>query len=259
MNNGWKIYKERMKVSGQTRRETALTREQRMLTDKLRHSLSFHNAIVDEAERNVAIINSDNLDTKFIYALPGEDIRHGAYVEWMDNHWLVIEKDYNTEVYTKAKMQQCNYLLKWVDDDHIVREQWCIVEDGTKYLTGEYEDRLFIATRGDSRIAITIARNEHTAKLGRENRFLIDDPDSKHMIAYGLTKPLKFSSVYNGDGVYKFVLQEVNTTDSDNQELGIADYWKHFKRGTPDGEEPELVDPTPIPPAETESGRRNWL
>lgn len=132
MNNGWKIYEERMKVSGQTRRETALTREQRMLTDKLRHSLSFHNAIVDEVERNVAIINSDNLDTKFIYALPGEDIRHGAYVEWMDNHWLVIEKDYNTEVYTKAKMQQCNYLLKWVDDDHIVREQWCIVEDGTK-------------------------------------------------------------------------------------------------------------------------------
>ena len=88
---------------------------------------------------------------------------------------------------------------------------------------------------------------------------MIDDPQSKHMIAYGLTKPLKFSSVYNGDGVYKFVMQEVNTTDDDNQELGIADYWKHFKRGTPAGEEPDVVEPTPTPPIETDGGRRNWL
>ncbi len=245
----WDLYEARMQTRGMTRRDTALRREQRMIDNKIRHSLSFHHAIVDDVDREVAIINSDNLDIKFIYAMPGEDIRHGAYVEWMDNHWLVIEKDYNTEVYTKAKMQQCNYLLKWVDDDHIIHEQWCIVEDGTKYLTGEYEDRQFIVTRGDSRIAITIARNEHTAKLGRTNRFLVDDHESKHMIAYALTKPLKFSSVYNDNGVYKFVLQEVNTTDSDNQELGIADYYKHF---------PKVDDPE-LPPDGGGSGRRNWL
>lgn len=259
MNEIWERYEERMKARGLTRRETALTREQRTLRDKLRHSLSFHSAIVDDEERNVAIINTDNLDTKFIYGLPGEDIRHGAYVEWMDNHWLVIEKDYNTEVYTKAKMQQCNYLLKWVDDADVIHEQWCIVEDGTKYLTGEYEDRQFIVTRGDSRIAITIARNEHTAKLGRENRFLIDDHESGHMLAYALTKPLKFSSVYNDNGVYKFVMQEVNTTDNDNQDLGIADYWKHFRRGTPEDEAPVPLDPEPLPPTAESGGRRNWL
>ena len=132
----WDLYEARMQTRGMTRRDTALRREQRMIDNKIRHPLSFHHAIVDDVDREVAIINSDNLDIKFIYAMPGEDIRHGAYVEWMDNHWLVIEKDYNTEVYTKAKMQQCNYLLKWVDDDHIIHEQWCIVEDGTKYLTG---------------------------------------------------------------------------------------------------------------------------
>ena len=129
----WDSYEERMTVRGKTRRGSSLTREQRMLRDKLRHSLSFHkDVIVDGEIQDVAIINSDNLDTKFIYSLPGEDIRHGAYVEWMENVWLVIEKDYNTEVYTKAKMQQCNYLLKWVDDDDVIHEQWCVVEDGTK-------------------------------------------------------------------------------------------------------------------------------
>ncbi len=129
----WDEFEERMTVRGLTRRGSSLTREQRMLSDKLRHSLSFHKGVtVDGETQDVAIINSDNLDIKFIYALPGEDIRHGAYVEWMKNVWLVIEKDYNTEVYTKAKMQQCNYLLKWVDDDNVIHEQWCVVEDGTK-------------------------------------------------------------------------------------------------------------------------------
>lgn len=128
--NGLDLYEERMRVRGRTRRDTALQREQRMILDKMRHSLSYHHALVDDEERDVVIINSDNLDTKMIYALPGEDIRHGAYVDWMNQMWLVIEKDYNTEVYTKAKMQQCNYLLKWVDENHVIHEQWAVIEDG---------------------------------------------------------------------------------------------------------------------------------
>ena len=80
---------------------------------------------------------------------------------------------------------------------------------------------------------------------------------SEHMLAYALTKPLKFSSVYGENGVYKFVLQEVNTTDDDNQELGIADYWLHFPR---DGEgQTDPAAPAPEPPPEPTGGRRKWL
>ena len=260
--NGWGQYEERMRVRGKTRRDTDLNREQRMLLLKLPHSLSYHHAVVDDEERNVAIINSDNLDTKFIYSLPGEDIRHGSYVEWMGQHWLVIEKDYNTEVYTKAKMRQCNYLLKWIDENHVIHEQWCIVEDGTKYLTGEYEDRDFIITRGDSRVAVIIARNKDTVKLGRTYRFLIDDADSSHMLAYALTKPLKFSSVYGENGVYAFVLQEVNTTDDDNQELGIADYYKHFLHEPDEHGNPIIrADTTELPddPRYGKTERGKWM
>ena len=64
--------------------------------------------------------------------MPGEELRHGALVYWMQNYWLVIEKDYNVEVYTRAKMQQCNYLLRWVNDEGQIIERWCIIEDGTK-------------------------------------------------------------------------------------------------------------------------------
>ena len=266
--NGFDIYAERMRVRGNTRRDTALQREQRMLTEKLQHSLSFHNAVVDGEKRQVAIINSDNLNEKYIYSLPGEDIKHGAYVEWMNQVWLVVEKDYNIEVYTRAKLMQCNYLLKWVDEKHVIHEQWCVVEDGTKYLTGEYEDRNFVVTRGDSRIAITIARNKDTAKLGRQYRFLIDDPESGHMLAYALTKPLKFSAVYGMtteelNGVYKFVMQEVVTTDDDNQELGIADYYKHFLHDTyihgKPAIRPEEPTPSALDPTDGLNERKRWL
>ena len=125
-------------------------------------------------------------------------------------------------------------------------------EDGTKYLTGELEDRQFIVTRGDSRMALIISRNEETVKLNRDYRFLIDDPDSQEQLAYALTKPLKVGQVYNGKGVFGFVLQEVQTTDDDNLELGIADYYKHFNK-----------DDTPIVDSEeenvTETGKKVWL
>lgn len=238
-------------LHSKTRRDTRLDREKRLLLNKLPNSLSYHHVLIDGVERNVAITNTDNLDTKHIFSLPGEDIPHGGYVEWMGNHWLITERDANMEIYTKAKMLQCNYLLKWVDEEKQIHEQWCIVEDGTKYLTGEYEDRNFIVTRGDSRIAVTIARNEFTAKLGRKHRFIIDDPESLQPLAYALTKPLKLGHTFNDEGVYKFVLQEVNTTDDDDFDLRIADYYRYFPKD-------QSGDANEAPP-DSRPGKKVWL
>lgn len=135
-------------------------------------------------------------------------------------------------------------------------------------LTGELEDRDLITTRGDSRIAITLQRNEFTAKLDRLDRFLVDDPLSGHMLAYANTKPLKFAGVYGKtkdelEGVVKFVCQEVNSTDDDNFELGIADYYKHFKHETDEDGNPILRPKEPAmsatDPVDHTSGRRDWL
>lgn len=247
MSTAWDIYSDRMESRGFTKREATFRREASYITRKLPENLSYTDVTIDDVPQHVAVINSDNLNEKMIYSMPGEDLLHGGLVEWMDNRWLITEKDANTQLYARARMIQCNHLLKWVDDLDMIHEQWCIVEDGTKYLTGEYEDRNYIVTRGDSRIAVTIARNAYTAKLGREHRFLIDDPDTGFMLAYLLTKPLKMGWTYNNRGVYKFVMQEVQTTEDDNVELGIADYYKHFPLTIP--------DPDPVTP----EGRKVWL
>lgn len=253
----WDTYENRADVHGKTRRDVSYIRETRMIDMKLPDNLSYQEVDIDGIDRTIAVINSDNLNEKNIYSMPGEDIPHGGLVSWMGNKWLITERDANTTVYTRAKMIQCNHLLKWIEEDGTLYEQWCIVEDGTKYLTGEYEDRNFIATRGDTRISVTLARNENTVKLGRTRRFLIDDDDAEVKLAYQLTKPLRLGWAYNNQGIYKFVLQEVNSTEFDNHELGIADYYRYFPKETivsNDVNFPPLIGGMP-----EKDGKKVWL
>ena len=267
--NPWDIYETRINTHGGSKRNASYIREVRAINRKLPDNLSYQSAIIypmeygynidteeiaeHSIEQNVAIINSDNLNEKTIISMPKEDIGIGDLVYWMDTYWLVTERDFNTTLYTKAKLLQCNHLLKWITDDHKIIEQWCVVEDGTKYLTGELEDYDFVTTRGDSRISVQLAKNKFTSILDRENRFLIDDDDSPHKLAYMNTKPFKTGLTYNSTGTFKFVMQEVTGTEYDNHELGIADYYLHFKA---DG---TLLDDTTETIDDTDKRKKVWL
>lgn len=248
----WDVYNSRITAKGGTKRGATLQREKGFLTRHTKDSLSYQECIVDGEQRFVSIINSDNLDEKTIIALPDEDLRHGALVEWMDNKWLITERDANTTVYTKCKMKQCNHFLQWIDTTGKVCGQWAIVSDGTKYLTGEFEDRDFIVSRGDTRLSVTISRTEDALNLDRTTRFLIDDTECHEHLAYVLTKPLRMGSVYNGNGVFAFVMQEVETTDDDNFDLLIADYYKYHPR-------PDTGNENIVGGSDTSSGRKVWI
>ena len=128
----WETYALRVGDLGGTARRASLLQEQDMLTHMIKSSLSYHKTLIDGEPRNVAIINSDNLEEKLIFSLPGETLHCGSLVEWMNNHWLIVELDANTEVYTRAKLLQCNHILKWVSADGVIHQQWSVVEDGTK-------------------------------------------------------------------------------------------------------------------------------
>lgn len=255
--NPWKIYESRIASSGVSIRDAMLRRTRRLIGEKAEDGLFFQSVLIDGTEQSVTVISSDNLNEKTIISMPAETIRAGATVYWMENFWLVTEVDADITVHTKAKMVQCNYLLKWVDDDAQIHEQWCVIEDGTRYLTGQYEDRDFFVTRGDSRISMTIGKNTDTTRFRRGMRFLIDDADSQLMLAYELSKPYKLGGVYNGTGVFCFVLQEVSTTDYDAQELGIADYYRYFPKENSGAVSPGMtIDPDHNI---TDDGKRVWI
>lgn len=262
--NPWSTYQARMTANGVNKRDAVKRRECAYLNAKLPSSLSYHKLTVDGEMREMAVINSDNLNMKTLCTMPGEDLPHGGLVHWMDNYWLITARDANTELYTKATMQQCNYLLRWVAADGTIVERWCIITDGTKYLTGEYGDNDYIVVRGDSRIALTLAKDEYSIQLNRESRFLIDDYDSHDVLAYRLTKPFKLGGSFNGSGVLNYVLTECNTEDTDNFELHIANYYKYFPQNGQvsvsdetgkDGE----GSPADTPSGDTTGGRKVWF
>lgn len=252
----WDTYRSRINAHGGDRRTAALQREGRLLNAKILASPSYHELIINGEQRSMSVINSDNLNQKTLCTLPGEDLPHGGTVEWMKNHWLITEVDANNELYTKGIMRQCNYLLRWIADDGNIVERWSIVEDGTKYLTGEYGDKDFIITRGDSRISLTLPKDSYTLRLNRDDRFLIDDYGSPNVLAYRLTKPFKLSGSFGENGVLSFVLQECNTEDSDNFELHIANYYDHFPRQHDVAHRP---DNGQAPQPEDSSGKKVWL
>ena len=76
------------------------------------------------------------------------------------------------------------------------------------------------------------------------------------MNAYLLTKPLKVGKTYNGHGVYSIVLQEVVSTDNDNFELGIANYYLHFPKDKT--LETDNVDGK-NDGSESDTGKKVWL
>ena len=237
----WDTYEARFGASaenmGEVRRGALLNHSQSRIQRKITASLSYKGVLIAGTERQVSIADvTGDYTTKKIYSLPGEDLPHGALLEWADNVWLITEVDAHKELYTEGLMRRCNYYLKWIDDKGDVIGRWCIVEDGTKYLIGERRSELM--TIGDARIAVTIGKDADTSKLARGKRFLIDDMDAgDQVLAYEITKPNKLFNVYNGKGVFRFILNETNMTDDDNADLRIADFYswtpKH-KRPTPD-------------------------
>lgn len=253
----WDTYRSRINARGGNRRSAALQREVRFLNMNAPSSPSFHQVTINGEQRSLTVIDSDNLAQKTLCTLPGERLPHGGIVEWMNNYWIITELDANSELYSKAIMRQCNYLLKWIADDGNIIERWCIVEDGTKYLTGEYGDRNFIITRGDARVSLTLPKDRYTIRLNRDDRFLIDDYNSPNVLAYRLTKPFKLGGSYGDDGVLYFVLQECNTEDTDNLELHIPNYYDHFPREQDPAQIQDVVEATS--PRQNTSGKKVWI
>lgn len=128
----WDRYSSRISALGETKREAAYRREVRTVTDKVKDSLSYHSVLIDGVSQDLSIVSGVNMNEKTIMSVPGERIRCGGLVRWMDNYWLVTEKDADATVYEKATMTQCNHILRWIDSDGILHEQWCIISDGTK-------------------------------------------------------------------------------------------------------------------------------
>lgn len=221
----WDSYLERVAQTG-TMRDALVEQAKSTIARMSYDSPSCHRVQINGEWQHVLITHRQELSEKRICSIPGEHLIHGGVVDFANTKWLITELDADDEIYDRGLMLRCNYLVRWIGSDGEMKERWCIIEDGTKYLIGEFSES--VMSIGDARISMTISKDKDTSELCRGARFLIDDLDTDKPLAYQITKPNKLFKIYDGAGVFKFILNEVQLTKEDNVELRIADYssWK---------------------------------
>lgn len=216
----WALYSDRLQAHGVTPRERTRNYAIYNIDTLMPNSVAYMTAKVTMPnetkpfEQDFAFLKSDDYAIKYICTRPGESITCGSLITWMNHFWLVTDMDVDDDIYMKGTITKCNYMLNFTLSDGTEISKPSYIRDVTKYLVGENEKKM--VTVGDSRMSVTVAKDHDTDNIRRGTRFLIDDPDAAHKVAYEVTKVDRVTGVLDGSGIYKFLVCETNVRETDD-------------------------------------------
>jgi hypothetical protein len=223
-------YKARVQFRGATQRERALYREKRNLKINAVNSLSCKDCLVNGVAQKLVIDDGTLPYYKNVKSLPDEYFNAGDYVEWAGGMWLMVSADWDKEVYTYGKMQQCNYLLKWQNASATTVERWAIVASASKYNNGEKYNNVIVV--GSNQIMVYLPLDSETVKLKADKRLMVDF-NTENPKCYDVTRvdtvTMSYDDVatpaYNGVGCVLLILTETEINpDVDRIDLMLCDY-----------------------------------
>lgn len=224
------MYKERVKFRGETQRDRTLYYEKRNLKIMAINSLSCKDCFVNGVAQKIIIDDGTLPYYKNIKSLPDEFFNAGDYVEWADSMWLVVSCDWDKEVYTYGKLQQCNYVLKWQNDNADVIERWSVVLSASKYNNGEKYNNVIVV--GSNQIMVYLPIDTETLNLKSDKRLMVDF-NTEMPKCYDITRvdtvTMGYDGVaeprYDGKGCILLVLTETEINpDVDRIDLMLCDY-----------------------------------
>ena len=223
-------YKARVQFRGATQRDRTLYQEKRNLKINAVNSLSCKDCLVNGVPQKLVIDDGTLPYYKDVKSLPDEYFDAGDYVEWADAMWLMVSCDWDKEVYTYGKMQQCNYVLKWQNANADVIERWSVVLSASKYNNGEKYNNVIVV--GSNQLMVYLPIDEETLKLRSDKRLMVDfntelpkcyditRVDTVTMGYDGTAEPR-----YDGKGCILLVLTETEINpDVDRIDLMLCDY-----------------------------------
>ena len=223
-------YKSRLHLRGSTNRERELYREKRELTLNAVNSLSCKDCLVNGVPQKLVIDDGTLPYYKEVKSLPDEYFNAGDYVEWADAMWLMVSCDWDKEVYTYGKMQQCNYVLKWQNANADVIERWSVVLSASKYNNGEKYNNVIVV--GSNQLMVYLPIDEETLKLRSDKRLMVDF-NTESPKCYDITRvdtvTMGYDGTaeprYDGKGCILLVLTETEINpDVDRIDLMLCDY-----------------------------------
>lgn len=223
-------YKARVHQRGETIRERTLYYEKEHLKELAVNSLSCKQCKVNGLDQLLIIDDGTLPYYKNVKSLPDEYFEAGNYIEWADSMWLMVSCDWDKEVYTYGKMQQCNYVLKWQTKSADIIERWSVVLSASKYNNGEKYNNIIVV--GSNQLMVYLPIDNETLKL-RANKRLMLDFNTDYPKCYDLTRvdtvTMGYDGVaeprYDGKGCVLLILTETEfNPDVDNVELMLCDY-----------------------------------
>ena len=224
-------YKARVHQRGDTERGRTLYYEKEYLKELAINSLSCKPCEVDGVEQSLVIDDGTLPYYKDIKSLPDEYFDAGNLVKFADAMWLIVSCDWDKEVYTYGKMQQCNYLLKWQNKQGEIIERWCVTTSASKYNNGEINNN--IITIQSNQTMIYLPNDSETLKLNNDKRIFLDFNTQKPK-TYSITRvdtvTMGYDGVaepaYNGIGCILLIVTECEyNPDTDRIDLMVCDYF----------------------------------
>ena len=223
-------YKARVQFRGTTQRDRTLYQEKRNLKINAVNSLSCKACKVNGVDQLLVIDDGTLPYYKDVKSLPDEYFDAGDYVEWADAMWLMVSCDWDKEVYTYGKMQQCNYVLKWQNTDAEIIERWSVILSASKYNNGEKYNNVIVV--GSNQLMVYLPIDEETLKLKSDKRLMVDF-NTESPKCYDITRvdtvTMGYDGTaeprYDGKGCILLVLTETEINpDVDRIDLMLCDY-----------------------------------
>lgn len=217
-------YAARMNLNGETHRDKIKERTIRNLKRKACKSLSCKDVLINGVESKLIINSGTQKYYKEFETLPGKDINIGDYVQWANSYWIVETCNSDNEIYKDGKMNQCNYLLKWQNDNGDIIERWSFIQSASKYNDGT--DGNNIITIGSDQLSVMIPVDEESLSLNKKDgiKFFIDNNKIKPTV-YELTGTGNVINTFNCHGVTSWIVKECVYSPTENDLIfGVCNY-----------------------------------
>lgn len=223
------------KIQGMNNVENRKEAEIRLIKSNLAHdfynSIDCESATVNGTSTDLLITRSTDYTIKKVVTKPDEHVHLGDIINWCDTDWIIDTIDADDRINTHAKMRRCNVMLKWLDENGVVRAYSGFCEDATKYGEGVEGGKMMQVP--DFQVKVKIRLDQHSAKINRDRRFLLDasqylpqtEPLGAHPSAYIVTRRNVLTGNHAGSGYVELTLNECAFSAQDNPTLMIADYF----------------------------------
>lgn len=206
------------------KKEIKTNRVQHNFAQKFDSSINVtYTALRNDVQQDFIIVPKKDVNQCNIFPRPGEDIQVGDIIAWNGLHWLVIDKDYESDVYDCATITRCNRLLRWQNPEtYEIIERWCLC---TKPYTSNLDEGKTISV-SNREFKVQLPYDDETSKVDLDKRFMLEVINNKpksYVVTCVDAQTNKYQDIDGGFIIWN-LSQDLVVRDSDNADLMICDY-----------------------------------